>query len=81
MGRIRTYSIVYVDLDGRRLEKPDVIALICFEGVEGGIIHRVSEVEPEAVKTGMPVEAVLRPRGERRGSITDILYFRPVRRV
>ena len=35
-------------------------------------------VKPEEVEIGMPVEIVLKPEGERIGSILDIKYFKPV---
>lgn len=44
-----------------------MIALIAFPNAEGGIIHKLGEVEPEDIKIGMEVEAVLKPKEERRG--------------
>jgi uncharacterized OB-fold protein len=45
---------------------------------DGGIIHRIGEVEPESLAFGMQMEAVLEPKSKRQGSILDIKYFRPV---
>ena len=45
---------------------------------DGGLVHRLDEVEPVEIEIGMPVEAVFKPQAERQGSILDILYFRPV---
>jgi Predicted nucleic-acid-binding protein containing a Zn-ribbon len=53
------------------------LAFIKMEGVHGGLIHRLGEVEPEEVEIGMVVEAVFRPQEEREGSILDIKYFKP----
>ncbi|MHA1607574.1 MAG: Zn-ribbon domain-containing OB-fold protein [Candidatus Freyarchaeota archaeon] len=77
-GVVYTFTVSYVDLDGSRLEKPIIWALIVFDGVEGGMIHRLDEVDPESVQVGMTVEAVLRPKEDRIGSILDIKYFKPL---
>ncbi|MEM0043752.1 MAG: Zn-ribbon domain-containing OB-fold protein [Sulfolobales archaeon] len=71
-GYVSSYTIIYVDDSGRRLEKPRVIALIRFPGVFGGLIHEV-KADPKDIKSGMRVRPVF--RDERRGSITDIMYF------
>ncbi len=76
-GRIYTYTVAYVDGRGNRLENPVIYAIISFDGVKGGITHRVN-ASPENVRIGMEVEAVLRPSGERRGELNDIIHFEPV---
>lgn len=77
-GYIYTFTISYIDIDGSKLEKPIVWALIKFQGVEGGLIHRLSsDVKIEKLHMGMSVEAVLRPKEDRIGSILDIVYFKP----
>lgn len=77
-GTVFTFTLAYYDLDGHRLERPDILALVRLEGAHGGILHRLGEVEPSQVSIGMRVEAVLKPPQERQGSILDIRYFRPV---
>ena len=42
-------------------------------------MHMLGEVDPEDVHVGMKVKAVWKPREERTGAITDILYFKPLR--
>lgn len=71
-GYIDTYSVIYYDDSGRRLEEPVVIAVIRFDGVYGGLIHRV-KIDPREVRRGLKVRPVF--RSERRGSLTDIEYF------
>lgn len=78
-GYVKSYTIVYIDKDGNKLESPDIIALIYIPGTHGGIIHRLGEVRPEDVYIEMEVEAVFKERDKREGKITDILYFRPVK--
>jgi hypothetical protein len=77
-GKVYTYTIAYYDLDERRLQQPVILALISFDGVCGGLVHKLGEVEPEGVRIGMPVEAVFKSPQERTGSILDIQYFKPV---
>ncbi|MEM3731691.1 MAG: Zn-ribbon domain-containing OB-fold protein [Candidatus Bathyarchaeia archaeon] len=74
-GEIYTYTIAAVDIEGKKLEKPQIYALIKFEGTHGGLIHRIGETEK--VYMGMKVEAVLKPKSERKASINDIAYFKP----
>jgi len=76
-GVIHTFTIAFVDADGSRLEKPVAYALIKFDGAHGGIIHKIADADK--IHIGMEVEAVLKPPRERRASINDIRYFKPVR--
>jgi uncharacterized OB-fold protein len=74
-GQVHTYTLLYEDLDGVRLDTPEIVAFIRLG--DGGLVHRLGDVEAEAVTIGMPVEAVFKPADEREGSILDIAYFRP----
>ena len=78
-GKVYTYTVVYLDGHGKKLEKPVIYAFIKFEGKFGGLIHRLGEVKPEEVEIGMPVEAVFKPHPERTGTINDIEYFKPIK--
>ena len=78
VGRVHTFTVVHQSLDGDPLPKPRIMAFIHLEGTDGGLVHDLDEVEADEVYLGMMVEAVLRPKAERRGSVTDIRYFRPV---
>ena len=78
-GTVYTYTIAYLDEHGEKLEKPVVYAFIKFKNAFGGLIHKLGEVEPENVRIGMPVEAVFKPTVERKGTINDIKYFRPLK--
>jgi len=71
---LASYSVIYRDFEGRALEEPLVVGLIRFEGVEGGMIHYV-KAPLDRISIGMRLEPVF--KSERRGSITDIEYFRP----
>ncbi len=77
-GHVHTYTIVHLDLDGNPLPEPRVLAFIRLDGSDGGLVHYLGEVEPDQVCIGMCVEPVFKDRAERRGSILDIVYFRPI---
>ena len=77
-GEVDTFTVQYVDKNGEPLEKPVIWAIIKFYGIRGGILHKLGEVEPEEVYIGMVVEPIFKPREQRKGSIHDIDYFKPV---
>jgi uncharacterized OB-fold protein len=85
-GRINTFSVSFVNWDASRRNTPQVPAVIDIDGATKGmgILHLVSEVGDKLeevlarVKIGLRVQAVWKPANEREGSITDILYFRPI---
>lgn len=74
-GEVHTFTLLYENYDGSPRETPEVVAFIRLG--DGGLVHRLSEIAPEAVKIGMKVEAVFKAQVEREGSILDIAHFRP----
>ena len=50
-------------------------AFVKFEGVEGGLTHRVVGSAP---RVGAPVRVRFKPKSQRKGSILDIQGFEPV---
>jgi hypothetical protein len=76
-GVVQTFSICNVRWDMEPLEEPELPAVIAIDGSDGGFLHKLGDVAPEAISIGMAVEAVWRPEAERTGSILDILHFRP----
>jgi hypothetical protein len=86
-GTVNTFSLCYVTWDVKRISEPEIPAVIQLDGatelgptsvVMGGIMHKLGEVDPKAVHIGMRVKAVWKPPEEREGSVTDILYFKPI---
>lgn len=73
---VETVTVAHLDERGRRLEAPEVWAILRWKGVRGGLVHRLA-VPPAKAKAGMKVRPVLRPPRERRGQITDIRHFAP----
>jgi uncharacterized OB-fold protein len=75
-GEVFTFTLLFEDLDGSPIEEPIVVAFI--QMGDGGLIHKLGEVDLDDLFIGMPVEAVFKPKAEREGSILDIQYFRPI---
>ena len=76
-GRVEAASVVRVDAHGEPLSEPQVWGLIRFEGITGGLIHRV-DVAPAQAKAGLRVRPKLKPPRKRAGAIDDIVSFVPV---
>jgi hypothetical protein len=64
-----------VDYDGNHLDQPEIVAFVQIG--DGGLIHRLGEISPDDINIGMSLEAVIKPKDQREGSILDIEYFRP----
>lgn len=85
-GVVNTFSLCYVTWDVKRIDKPELPAVIQLDGassldsgpIMGGIMHLLGEVNPGEVHIGMRVQAVWKTPNERQGAITDILYFKPI---
>ena len=76
-GRLVSYTICNVDHDGGRLQHPETLALVRLEGATTVIVHRLLKVtDPGKIKIGCNVEAVIKPKAKRIGSILDIEGFR-----
>ena len=79
-GTVNTFSLCYVTWDVKRIEEPELPAVIEIDGASPlhGIMHKLGEVDPQDIHIGMRVKAVWKPPEEREGAITDILYFKPI---
>lgn len=76
-GTVETYTVVHYAEPGLHPKKPPfVYAVIKMDGADTGMVHLLRKVEPDKVKVGMRVQAVLAK--ERQGNIMDIKYFRPI---
>jgi uncharacterized OB-fold protein len=82
-GTVNTFSLCYVTWDVQRIKEPEISAVIEIDGASPlhGIMHKLGEVDPQQVHIGMRVQAVWKPTEEREGTITDILYFKPLEEV
>jgi hypothetical protein len=77
-GIVWSYTIQHVDKDGVQLDKPIIWAIIKFDGIRGGILHKLGDISADDIVPGLLVEPVFKPKRKREGKITDILYFKPV---
>lgn len=75
-GRLGSWTIGQVGIDGEPLDEPVVLGLIRLDGADTVLVHRLVGIsEPEI---GMRVRAVLTQ--DRSASILDIAGFEPMRR-
>ncbi|MBM4386815.1 MAG: Zn-ribbon domain-containing OB-fold protein [Deltaproteobacteria bacterium] len=72
-GRVVTFTVVARDIDGRGFDAPRTAAFVNIEGSCGGIFGFVKD---GGVEIGDQVEAVLKSKKERNGTMDDILHFR-----
>lgn len=77
IGTIETYTILHIDKDDKPLSQPIIVALISFDGIKGGLIHKV-KVDMNDLRIGLKVKAKLKPQEQRKGNINDIEYFEKV---
>lgn len=75
-GVLRSFTIGFTDLEGDELDEPVAIGLVQLEGADAVLLHRLVDTGDEPLEIGERVEAVLRPEGERTGSIDDVTGFR-----
>jgi uncharacterized OB-fold protein len=75
-GTVVTYTVVHQVAPGRPAEKPYTYALIMLDGADVQFPHMVSEVPAGGVRVGMRVKAVWAE--DRKGTLHDIEYFRPL---
>jgi uncharacterized OB-fold protein len=76
-GRVHTFTLCHKNLDGSYRPTPILVAMVKIDQTDGGLVHYLGGVKPEEVYIGMSVEAVFKPKKQRKGSILDIKYFRP----
>jgi uncharacterized OB-fold protein len=76
-GYIYSHTTVNNNRAGEPIDEPLTIALIKFDGVKGGIVHRLQVDQPNSVSFGMKVVPILKNESERTGALTDIIAFKP----
>ena len=74
-GVLVSFTIGFVGLEGEPLEDPETIGLVRLDGADSVLVHRVLDAD-EPLEIGERLEVVLRPEGEREGTIVDIEGFR-----
>lgn len=78
-GTLFSYSVVTIGPDEKPLVQPVIVGIVEFGSPTAKLIHKIGEAKPEELSVGQDMEVVLLPEGERKGSILDIAYVKPVR--
>lgn len=76
-GTLVSFTIGFVGVEGEPLERPVTLGLVRLDGADAVLLHHVLDPADEPLEIGERVEVVLRPDGQRIGSILDIEGFRP----
>lgn len=76
-GKLVSWTQSHLDLKGRRLKKPVLAGAVRLDGASTVLIHFL-KTDPSKLEVGQRFKAILKPAGERTGSILDIQYFAPV---
>jgi uncharacterized protein len=74
-GYVYSYTTVNRNRTGE-LAEAVTLALVKFEGVEGGIVHRLDNNAADKVAFGMKVVPILKDESDRTGALTDIISFK-----
>ncbi|MDD4857268.1 MAG: Zn-ribbon domain-containing OB-fold protein [Candidatus Krumholzibacteria bacterium] len=80
VGYVDTFTVSFKNMDGSEKPRPRILAMIKIEGTDGGIIHYLDGISIEEVALGLPVQAIFKPKAQRKGGIEDIIGFGPVKR-
>jgi uncharacterized OB-fold protein len=75
-GSVHTFTVMYRNLDESSKKEPVIMVMVKLDGTDGGVIHYLEGTPPREVCIGMRVKAVLKPKKERTGAITDIKHFK-----
>jgi uncharacterized OB-fold protein len=74
-GTLESFTVGHAGIEGEPLEEPVTVGLVRLDGADTVLMHFV--VQAADLEIGMPVEAVLKPKSKRTGSILDVEGFRP----
>lgn len=82
-GMLKSFTIMYLPLTdpttGKPHEPPFAYGSVRLDGADSVIDHMVNpKVNPDEIKVGMKMRAILRPQKQRIGDLSDILYFDPI---
>src|SRR5207245_462815 len=80
-GTIETFSVSYLDTDAKRIVVPILVGVVSLDGASPsvGMMHYFGGVAKDEIRIVMGGKAERKPPADRRGSVLDIRYFRPLR--
>ena len=73
-GTVAGFTVMRFGLDGKKLARPEVRAMVRMGKGTGALMHLVL-ADPAKVKAGAKVKAKLKAKGGRKGTILDIEGF------
>jgi len=76
-GTVTTFSVVNVGYPGQQVTPPYVAAAVLLDGADIAFQHLILGCDPGAVRMGMRVRAVWRPRAEWSTTAKNISHFAP----
>lgn len=79
MGFVETFTVTFKNMDGTSKKTPRILAMVKIDGTDGGLIHYLDGFDPEDVAVGLPVQAIFKPKSQRKGGIEDIIGFGPIK--
>jgi hypothetical protein len=82
-GALKAFTTMHIPLTdpttGKPHEPPFAYGNVNLDGSDSGIDHLINpDVDPATIKVGMRFRVKLRPKEERIGDLSDILYFDPI---
>jgi uncharacterized OB-fold protein len=75
-GVLTSYTVVSLPFTGQPTEPPYTLAFIMLDGADVPLPHLLGDVDASKVEVGMRVKAVWAE--DRKGTLHDIEYFRPL---
>lgn len=75
-GEVLTFTEVHLPFPGQPTEPPYIYAFIMLDGADVQFPHLIGDADPSQIEVGMRVKAVWSK--DRKGTLHDIKYFRPV---
>jgi len=63
---------------GEMLKIPFAVGIVLLDGAACILQHTLEETDSEKIKPFMRVEAVFKPKAERKGNIYDIIHFKTI---
>jgi uncharacterized protein len=76
-GSVYSFTVV-PQKTGAESKEREIIVLVKFEGVEGGILGRLKTAKDERPRIGTKVRPVFKSKNSRTGDLSDIEYFEKI---
>ncbi len=77
MGTVETFTVCNEEHIAQPVGRP-IYAVIKLDEADTSLVHMLGELEPEDLSIGMRVQAVFKDKKDRKASILDIRYFKPL---